>query len=108
MAGYNRYNRFRAMFKKNSDINFQLDSRKIKPGDIFFAYKGEQTDGRDFIDQASPSYNIKRVSKLKLRYPSLFAGKDFKKPEMSEADRVIMKRESTKKHREKNQILMLK
>ena len=29
-----------------------LDSRKIKPGDIFFAYPGTATDGRKFIDNA--------------------------------------------------------
>lgn len=28
------------------------DSRKIKPGDLFFAYPGMQVDGRDFIDAA--------------------------------------------------------
>ena len=29
-----------------------VDSRKIKPGDLFLAYPGEHADGRRFIDQA--------------------------------------------------------
>jgi UDP-N-acetylmuramoyl-L-alanyl-D-glutamate--2,6-diaminopimelate ligase len=28
------------------------DSRKLRPGDLFFAYPGEQADGRDFITEA--------------------------------------------------------
>jgi UDP-N-acetylmuramoyl-L-alanyl-D-glutamate--2,6-diaminopimelate ligase len=28
------------------------DSRRIRPGDVFFAYPGEAADGRDFIDAA--------------------------------------------------------
>ncbi|MCC2667127.1 MAG: murE [Gammaproteobacteria bacterium] len=29
-----------------------LDSRQVKPGDLFFAYQGTQLDGRKFIDEA--------------------------------------------------------
>lgn len=29
-----------------------MDSRHVKPGDLFFAYPGEKADGRDFIQQA--------------------------------------------------------
>jgi len=29
-----------------------IDSRKVSPGDIFFAYRGERFDGRDFIEDA--------------------------------------------------------
>ena len=29
-----------------------LDSRQVKPRDLFFAYPGTQTDGRKFIDDA--------------------------------------------------------
>src|SRR3990167_2085398 len=29
-----------------------LDSRQVKSGDLFFAYKGTQLDGREFIDEA--------------------------------------------------------
>ncbi|MDX2346440.1 MAG: UDP-N-acetylmuramoyl-L-alanyl-D-glutamate--2,6-diaminopimelate ligase [Legionella sp.] len=32
--------------------NLQNDSREIKPGDIFLAYRGEQADGRHFIPDA--------------------------------------------------------
>ena len=30
----------------------QLDSRKVRPGDLFLALPGEQHDGRQFIEQA--------------------------------------------------------
>ncbi len=33
-------------------MNIQVDSRKVKPGDIFVAIKGLTTDGHDFIEQA--------------------------------------------------------
>ena len=29
-----------------------LDSREVKPGDVFFAYRGTHSDGRDYIDAA--------------------------------------------------------
>ena len=29
-----------------------IDSRKVKPGDLFIAYAGELTDGRAYIPQA--------------------------------------------------------
>ena len=29
-----------------------LDSRKVQPGDLFFAYRGEKVDGRDYINDA--------------------------------------------------------
>src|SRR5262245_34860376 len=32
---------------------FQIDSRKIGPGDLFFALKGEKTDGHKFLNEAS-------------------------------------------------------
>ena len=32
--------------------NLVLDSREVKPGDLFFAYKGEKADGRQYIDDA--------------------------------------------------------
>jgi len=30
----------------------QLDSRRVRPGDLFLALPGEQHDGRQFIEQA--------------------------------------------------------
>ncbi len=36
----------------NQATNLVLDSRSIKPGDLFIAYKGAAFDGRDFIDDA--------------------------------------------------------
>lgn len=37
------------LFKKISDVS--IDSRKLKTGDLFFAIKGENFDGHDFIDE---------------------------------------------------------
>lgn len=37
------------LFKKISGIS--IDSRKLKVGDLFFAIKGENFDGHDFVDQ---------------------------------------------------------
>lgn len=31
----------------------QIDSRKVKPGDLFVAIKGEKVDGHDFLDMAA-------------------------------------------------------
>ena len=31
----------------------QIDSRRVKPGDLFVAIKGEKSDGHDFIDMAA-------------------------------------------------------
>src|SRR5438874_10085303 len=31
---------------------YSIDSRTIKPGDLFFAVKGERLDGHDFVEQA--------------------------------------------------------
>ena len=37
----------------NIEINGgQIDSRKIREGEIFFAYKGNNVDGNKFIDEA--------------------------------------------------------
>ena len=32
--------------------NLKLDSREVKPGDLFLAYQGRNQDGRDYINQA--------------------------------------------------------
>src|SRR5437868_9042584 len=31
---------------------YSIDSRTLKPGDLFFAVKGERLDGHDFVEQA--------------------------------------------------------
>ena len=39
----------------SADLPFDrvsIDSRDIRPGDVFWALKGEQHDGHDFIPQA--------------------------------------------------------
>jgi len=35
-----------------ADTNFVVDSREVKPGDVFVAYPGERVDGRRFIAEA--------------------------------------------------------
>ena len=42
----------------SADIPFQgvvIDSRKVEPGNIFFAIKGEKTDGHNYISKAFES-----------------------------------------------------
>ena len=34
------------------DVGIAYDSRKVKPGDVFVAAKGEKCDGHDFISDA--------------------------------------------------------
>lgn len=34
------------------ETEFQFDSRKINPGDVFLALKGEKADGHDFVSEA--------------------------------------------------------
>src|SRR6266550_9131070 len=31
---------------------YSIDSRTVRPGDLFFAVKGERLDGHDFVEQA--------------------------------------------------------
>ena len=31
---------------------YSIDSRTLRPGDLFFAVKGERLDGHDFVEQA--------------------------------------------------------
>src|SRR5436305_12712722 len=33
-------------------IGYSIDSRTIRPGELFFAVKGEKMDGHDFVSQA--------------------------------------------------------
>ncbi|MFZ0286459.1 MAG: Mur ligase domain-containing protein, partial [Terriglobales bacterium] len=33
-------------------LGYSIDSRTLRPGDLFFAVKGERTDGHDFVAQA--------------------------------------------------------
>jgi UDP-N-acetylmuramoyl-tripeptide--D-alanyl-D-alanine ligase len=43
----------RGAFDRNAvAIGYSIDSRTIRPGDLFFAVKGEKMDGHDFVQQA--------------------------------------------------------
>ncbi len=42
-------------------INIKIDSRKVKPGDIFVALKGATVDGHDFIEKAIENGAVKVV-----------------------------------------------
>src|SRR5438045_2182209 len=33
-------------------LGYSIDSRSIRPGELFFAVKGARMDGHDFVDQA--------------------------------------------------------
>src|SRR6266851_10467576 len=33
-------------------IGYSIDSRTVRPGELFFAVKGEKMDGHDFVQQA--------------------------------------------------------
>src|SRR5713101_6569694 len=33
-------------------LGYSIDSRTIRPGELFFAVKGEKMDGHDFVEQA--------------------------------------------------------
>ena len=39
-------------FKISEFSGITIDSRNVKPGDIFLAFKGESTDGHKYIDHA--------------------------------------------------------
>lgn len=41
-----------AIYNDPTITGLSLDSRKVKPGDLFFACKGTQLDGHIFIDEA--------------------------------------------------------
>jgi hypothetical protein len=56
---------------------------------------------KNLLNLKTTDHAAKRISKFRLRYPSIFAGKVFKKPEMSEADRLIMRRKSVADYRKK-------
>lgn len=49
----------------------QTDSRKVKKGDVFVAYKGVSVDGHDFIDQAIENGAVKVIGErdLNLKVP---------------------------------------
>ena len=55
------------LIKNNTSLNVTTDSRKITPGCIFVALKGEHFDGNDYVDQAirdGASYVIKGANAL--------------------------------------------
>ena len=42
-------------------INIKIDSRKVKPGDIFVALPGATVDGHDYIDKAVENGAVKVI-----------------------------------------------
>ena len=55
------------LIRNNTSLNVTTDSRKITPGCIFVALKGEHFDGNDYVDQAKrdgASYVIKGANAL--------------------------------------------
>ena len=38
--------------QKKTVQGYSIDSRTVRPGDLFFAVKGERLDGHDFVEQA--------------------------------------------------------
>lgn len=50
-----------------------IDSRKVLPGDAFFAYQGEQADGHDYIQQAVNNGAVAIVAEKAERLESLSA-----------------------------------
>ena len=56
-----------SLIRNNTSLNVTTDSRKITPGCIFVALKGEHFDGNDYVDQAKrdgASYVIKGANAL--------------------------------------------
>ena len=45
---------------------YEIDSRKIKPGQIFVAIKGHTVDGHDYIKQAVANGAIKVVAEKEI------------------------------------------
>ena len=58
---------------KDIDIKgISLDSRKVKPGDLFFALKGEKSDGKKFINEAKKRGARIIVSAIKIKKKKFF------------------------------------
>lgn len=55
-------------------VGAAIDTRKIRPGELFFALTGEKTDGHKFLDQARENGAAGAVV---ARVPSDFAANDF-------------------------------
>jgi UDP-N-acetylmuramoyl-tripeptide--D-alanyl-D-alanine ligase len=53
--------------KRKRYFNITIDTRVIKPGDIFFALKGEHADGHDYVEQAFKQGAAACVVSLKKR-----------------------------------------
>ena len=51
-------NEIENLFRKHNIKGVSCDSRNIKPGDAFFAIKGEKIDGNQFINEALKTAEI--------------------------------------------------
>ncbi len=49
----------------------EIDSRDVRPGDLFFALKGEATDGHKFLDKAFANGATAAVVDRKIDYPHI-------------------------------------
>ncbi|HQH66577.1 MAG TPA: Mur ligase domain-containing protein, partial [Clostridia bacterium] len=65
------YDLFAAGFKadkKTVVTGVSIDSRTVKPGEIFFAIKGENFDGHDFVNKALEQKAVAAVCSKKDKY----------------------------------------
>ncbi|HNZ41113.1 MAG TPA: Mur ligase domain-containing protein, partial [Clostridia bacterium] len=54
--------------KKTVVTGVSIDSRTVKPGEIFFAIKGENFDGHDFVNKALEQKAVAAVCSKKDKY----------------------------------------
>lgn len=59
-----------SIYSDTTITGLSLDSRTVKPGDLFFAYKGTSSDGRNYIDQAIAQGARAILAEVNSRYES--------------------------------------